>query len=244
MPMPTADSGAAPEPEPGAEPEPDPTPDPSAGDDGMPPDDPPPDDPGKLPPPEDPPGGSDDGETGDMEPTIEECPPSYDALLWADDAMVSGPIEMLPAVDADGEPLIAVSFDAEQGEVEFTLDLPCAGDFYVHGLVWDAAPGAYASGDPDSFYVSTGSPTEFTWRYGCQTGGSSMALTWQPLQRLDAQPCDVTPITLSAPAAGQYTLTIRNREAGGNVPSVAGIGAIAISMDETLDPATLYDPFP
>lgn len=241
-PQPAADGGGpAPEPEPNPEPEPDPTG--AADDSGTPPDDPP-HDPGKLPPPEDPPAGTsdDDGGTGDMEPPVETCPETYEELLWAQDATASGPIEMLPAVDADGEPLVAVSFQAESGEVEFTLDLPCAGDYYVHGLLWDAAPGAYASGDPDSLYVSTGGP-EFVWRYGCQTGGSSIALTWQPLQRLDAQPCDTTPITLSAPSGGAYSLTIRNREAGGNLPYVAGIGAIVVSMDPYLDPHDLYDPF-
>lgn len=168
------------------------------------------------------------------------CPTEYASIHWVDDAEVTAPANLVKVSGVEGEPNIAISTVSDAGKVTFSLSLPCAGEYYVWGLVWDYYPGAWSAPDPDSFHVGTGGD-EFVWHYGCQTFGLFDALTWQSLQRLDAQPCAVQAITLEAPAAGDYVLAFRNRESGsGSV--VAGIAAIVISTDPSTDPYALYAP--
>jgi hypothetical protein len=241
-PVAPGETAGAPEPEP----EPDPMAAGDAGDDGM--TSGLPDDPGDLPPPGGRPADTGDesgsGTDGGEPPPQDVCPETFTDLLWAQDATIAAPMQLVPATQAEGQPVVAVSPTLEQGTVQFQLDLPCAGDYYLHGLMWDYSPGAWAVADPDSLYVSTGGPSEFVWRYGCQTGGASDALTWQSLEQLDAQPCSTTPIVLTAPSAGVYAFTLRNREAGQGGSVVAGIGAVVVTMDPALDPYDEYDPYP
>lgn len=206
-----------------------------------------------LPPPSQPPsaddgGGDGDGDSGDDDAGDEgdtgevvECGLDGVQVIWAEDASVTAPMTLIEATQANDAPAVAVSGAPESGEVTFALDLPCAGDYYVWGLVWDFMPGAWASEDADSFYVDVGGP-EFVWRYGCQTAEVVGGLSWQPLQRLDDQPCTTTPIVLQAPEAGVYAFTLRNREAGFD-SQVAGIGALAIATDPALDPYDAYAPY-
>lgn len=202
-----------------------------------------------LPPPSDP-GDADDGdgagdeggadgqgESGD----VVECDLGGIDVLWAADAELGSPMQLVEATQAADNPVVAVSAVEEDGEITFELDLPCAGEYYVWGLVWDFFSGAWPDPDADSFYFDVGSG-EALWRYGCQTSTAAGGLSWQPLQRLDGQPCSTTPIVLKAPEGGVYTLTLRNREAGYD-SAVAGIAAIAIGTDPTLDPYDAYAPY-
>jgi hypothetical protein len=222
------------------------------GDDGAPAEDDGADLPGDqpLPPPSDPPSGDegpgdtgsdgagdDEGESGG----VEECELGELDVLWAGDAELASPMTLVEATSANDSPTVAVSSEPEDGEIAFELDLPCAGDYYVWGLMWDFVPGAWPNPDADSFYVDVGGP-EFVWRYGCQTIGEGGGLSWQPLERLDDQPCATTPIVLQAPAAGTYMFKLRNREAGYE-SAVAGIAAIAIGTDPAADPYAVYSPY-
>lgn len=184
---------------------------------------------------------------GTTQGPVVECPATFEMLLWSSDASVVEPMELFEDPDAEMTPDVAVSEVAESGDVTFTFDLPCAGSFYVWGLVWDFWPGGFANADPDSFYIAGTEAADITWRYGCQTQDDDSGLSWQPLQRLDKQPCFVTPVVLQTEEAtvGQQ-LSFRNREAGDLVwdPEVAGIAAIVISSDPDFNPYDLYTPYP
>jgi hypothetical protein len=222
-------------------------------DDGQPTDDGGADAPGDqpLPPPSQPPSDDDgSGETGgDVDDDggaaetggVETCERGGIDVLWATDAQLASPMMLVEASEAADAPHVAVSSEPEEGVITFALDLPCAGDYYVWGLVWDFMPGAWPNPDADSFYVDVGGP-EMVWRYGCQTALVAGGLSWQPLERLDGQPCATTPIVLQAPAAGTYGFALRNREAGYD-SAVAGIAAIAVSSDPAADPYTAYSPY-
>jgi len=179
-------------------------------------------------------GGTDDGDAN-------QCPTEVFELYWAESADLGDPMQLLVAEEAAEDPEVAVSAVAEQGTVTFPLHFDCAGEYAVWGLVWDYYPGAYASGDPDSYYVGVGGP-EPTWRYGCQTGDDGSGLSWQRLEALDDQPCDTTPLVIAVADDGDIELTFRNREAGAS-SEVAGIAAIVISNDPDANPYDLYDPY-
>jgi hypothetical protein len=168
------------------------------------------------------------------------CPDQVFTLLWADQAVLGAPMELVPT-DANMDPDVAASAVAESGTVSFSIDFACAGEYVLWGLVWDYDPGAYGTDDPDSLYVGVGGP-EQTWRYGCQTGSAVSGLSWQPLTTLDAQPCDASPLLLEVADAGTVAVQFRNREAGGG-SQVAGIAAIVVASDATADPADLYAPY-
>lgn len=179
--------------------------------------------------------GTDDGSA------LPDCPAEVFELLWAGSADLADPMQLAVAEDAMDSPDVATSTIAEEGSVTFDLHFECPGEYAIWGLVWDYAPGALASDDPDSFYVGVGGP-EPTWRYGCTTGEESSGLSWQRLQALQAQPCDEVPVVISVAEPGDVQLTFRNREAGGG-SQVAGISAIVIATDVDANPYDLYDPY-
>jgi hypothetical protein len=180
-------------------------------------------------------GGSES--TGADEP---DCPTDVLTLLWAEQADVGLPMELVPT-DANMDPEVAMSVVAESGTVTFSIDFACPGQYAIWGLVWDYAPGAYGTDDPDSFYVGIGGP-EATWRYGCQTAEVDSGLSWQRLMSLDAQPCDASPLVIDVAEASTVELSFRNREAGDG-SMVAGISAIVVASDAMADPAGLYTPY-
>jgi hypothetical protein len=188
-------------------------------------------------------GTSDDGanEDGTDDGAQDMCPIDVLELHWAASASIADPMELLQTEGAMSDPEVAVSGVAEEGTATFPLEFECGGEYYVWGLVWDYYPGAYGTDDPDSYYVGVGGP-EPTWRYGCQTGDVGSGLSWQKLESLTNQPCDVEPIVIDVVAGTELELTFRNREAGWS-SEVAGIAAIVISNDPDADPYSLYDPY-
>jgi hypothetical protein len=190
-------------------------------------------------------GAQDESDGGDVDDGGEVdgadvCPASFHEVYWMVDGDVSAPMTLVPT-DGHDQPEAAVSLVENDGEVTVTIDLPCAGEYTVWGLVWDYDPGAWASPDPDSLYVDFGGG-ESIWRYGCQTANSPSGLSWQKLSVLTAQPCDLDYLVVSAAAAGSYAIRFRNREAGEG-SAVAGIAAIAVSLDPAADPGALYEPY-
>lgn len=184
--------------------------------------------------------GSGDG--GEDDSGNNACPASFTELLWADGADLSAPMGLLTDTSAMGDPDVATSEVADSGTVTFTVDVPCPGEYLVWGLVWDYWPGAYATDDPDSHYVAADGGSEVVWRYGCQTGEGDDGLSWQRFEALQAQPCDTVALVLDVQAAGEHTLSFRNREWGsGSV--VAGVSALILTTDATLDPYAEYTPY-
>jgi hypothetical protein len=179
--------------------------------------------------------GSESG--GIEEPT---CPAEVFTILWSDAADVGAPMQLVPT-DANMDPDVAASAVAESGTITFAIDFACAGEYSLWGLVWDYAPGAYGSDDPDSFYVGIGGP-ESTWRYGCQTATMTSGLSWQPLQALQAQPCDAAPLVIDVAVPTPVELNFRNREAGDG-SAVAGIAALVVASNPDADPTELYAPY-
>jgi hypothetical protein len=188
--------------------------------------------------------GSGSGDTGSSVDGGAEpmCPIDVLELHWAEDGALEPPMELAVASAASGSPKVAISAQSEVGAVSFELDVPCAGQYTVFGLVWDVFPGAWGDPDPDSFYVGTGGGPELVWRYGCQTVGEIAALSWQSLEQLTAQPCGAAPVVLDVAEPGPVTLRFRNREAGAG-SEVAGIAAIVIASDPLADPHELYSPY-
>lgn len=183
-------------------------------------------------------GRDDDSSSGGIEEPA--CPQDMLALFWANEATVGAPMQLVPT-DANMAPEAAASVVAESGTVTFDVEFACPGEYTIWGLVWDYAPGAYGTDDPDSFYVGVGGP-EQTWRYGCQTGEVASGLSWQPLLALQAQPCEAAPLVLDVAEAGSVQLQFRNREEGGG-NAVAGIAAIVVASDGAADPTELYAPY-
>ena len=182
--------------------------------------------------------GAAESESGGIEePT---CPAEVFTLLWSEEADVGAPMQLVPT-DANMDPDVAASAVAESGTITFAIDFACPGEYSLWGLVWDYAPGAYGSDDPDSFYVGIGGP-ESTWRYGCQTAEMSSGLSWQPLQALQTQPCDAAPLIIDVAEPTSVELTFRNREAGGG-SAVAGIAALVVASNPDADPTDLYAPY-
>lgn len=184
-----------------------------------------------------------DAETGNAGDTGNQaCPAAFTGLWWADEAALFGPMALLTDTAAMGDPDVATSEVADSGTVTFTVDVPCPGEYLVWGLVWDYWPGAYASDDPDSHYVAANGGGEVVWRYGCQTTEGDDGLSWQRFEGLQAQPCDTVALVLDVEAAGEHTLSFRNREWGsGSV--VAGISAVILTTDASLDPYDEYAPY-
>ncbi len=177
---------------------------------------------------------------GESTGVIPECPRTKLQLLWAEDAVVIEPMR-LAETDANGAPLAAVSAIEEEGTVTFTATFDCPGTYRVWGLVWDYNPGGYAEDDPDSLYVGIGED-ELVWRYGCQTEEAPSGLSWQPLQALLAQPCEVSSTQLVVDAPAEIEITFRNREAGYD-SNVAGIAALLIADEASRpDPYDSYTP--
>ncbi len=179
-------------------------------------------------------GGGDSGNA--------QCPAEFTGLWWAGDAALSAPMALLTDTAAMGNPDVATSEVADSGVATFTVDVPCPGEYLVWGLVWDYWPGAYATDDPDSHYVAADGGGEVVWRYGCQTNEGDDGLSWQRFEGLQAQPCDTVALVLDVQEAGEHTLSFRNREWGsGSV--VAGISAIILTTEPSLDPYAEYTPY-
>jgi len=168
------------------------------------------------------------------------CEPDPSRLLWAADAELSEPMRLVEAPDYPGEPQVAVSTVADAGHVTFKLDVECPGLYHLHGLVWDAHPGAWAHDDPDSFFVSIAAGAPFVWRYGCQTSDTAAGLSWQALGHLNAQPCEQSSLVLEVSEPGPVIVDFRNRE-GGERSDVAGLAALFVSSDPDEDPHGAYD---
>ncbi len=163
-------------------------------------------------------------------------------VLWAEDGTVVAPMELLIASLLPRNPAMARSYAAETGSISWSFALSCPATVQVHGLAWDSNPGVFVD-DPDSFFVTVDGRSEIQWTYGCGAADLPAGATWswQVVGASSERNCDLVPLELSLDA-GTHTIRLRNRETGsGRV--YAGVAALVVTDDPTLDPATLYDPY-
>ena len=162
-------------------------------------------------------------------------------LMWAEDATLVPPMELVPAVLLPDTPMLARSYAGDAGTIVFDFDLPCAATVEIHALVWDAISGVQPPDDPDSYFVSVDRQREEIWTYGCATGRvRDGTWLWQRVAGTTRAACDGDTLTFDL-EAGPHELALRNRESGGDFV-YAGIAAVVITDDPTFDPETLYEP--
>lgn len=163
-------------------------------------------------------------------------------VIWAEEAVLVEPMELVPAPVLPGEPMAARSYAGGAGTIAFTFELPCATSVEIHALVRDAIAGVQPD-DPDSYFVSVDRQPEEIWTYGCATGrlGNDTWL-WQRLAVTSRAECDAEPLAFDLDA-GPHELVLRNRESGGNL-EYAAIAAVVVTDDPAFDPKRLYDPAP
>jgi hypothetical protein len=112
--------------------------------------------------------------------------------------------------DVDGVGLAAYSMEGDSGDLVFTIDVACAGTYYLHGFVLDWRAGVNSYDDPDSFVISWPGG-QGTWFYGCQTDDSGW--DWLPvLTGIQGEPCDTATRPEIQLGVGQHTITVHNRE--------------------------------
>lgn len=170
------------------------------------------------------PGTDTNATTGDT-----ACPALDVQLL----VLVEGSVVEPPMVTEEsqlGEGVIAYSPVAEAGTVEFTVDLPCAGEYTVWGRVHDELPGTL-EGNPDSYYARVDGGPEITWVYGCQTTDAEPGWTWQRIQAASGPLCDESVDWVSPLGPGPHAIRLRNRESARGFTTSASVARILVTND-------------
>jgi len=164
-------------------------------------------------------------------------PPACDEMFFKEvllvaDAVVTAPMEEI--VSGKGEGTVAFSKVAQAGTVEFTVDVPCDGEYAVWGRVQDSNPGL-VDADPDSYYVRVDGGGEGGWFYGCQTDGLMSGYHWLRVTTA-AQPVCGGGVWSPQLAAGSHTFRLRNREPEAFDFDVAAVARLLITNDMTYVP--------
>jgi hypothetical protein len=156
------------------------------------------------------------------------CPGPVKILELVADADLDFPMEF--EVSGSGEGTIATSGYSDVGTVEFTVDIPCAGEYAVWARVYDGNPGVHDYADPDSYYVRVDGGAEFTWFYGCQTEDANQAWNWLRTRGVGDDCGDFDDWTLPL-APGPHVIRFRNRESQTNGGTRAAIARILVTDD-------------
>jgi hypothetical protein len=122
----------------------------------------------------------------------------------------------------------AYSTTAEQGHVDFTLDLPCPSSFAIWGVAWEYNPGG-ASGDADSYWVSVDGGDDAKWHFGC-INDTGQNWTYSRFSDMPANDCVIDDIVYQLDA-GQHTIRVRNREMAYNPDLAAAVARILVTND-------------
>jgi hypothetical protein len=172
------------------------------------------------------------GSSGEM-----MCTDDDSQVLWATEGMLTAPMELALADSLGFD--VARSLMAEQGSLTLSFTLACDGPLHMFALVWDMT-GSNEPENADSLYISVDGGEEVTWLYGCSTvADDDERWWWLPIEVWTMSNCDHVPIELDL-AAGEHTITLRNREQGAAI-DVAAIAGVVVSHDQGVDLNQYHD---
>ncbi|WP_146157373.1 serine/threonine-protein kinase [Enhygromyxa salina] len=148
------------------------------------------------------------------------------------DALIVEPMALHTSPGGD---TYAASTQANQGRLELHFELPSAGRYYLHGLVWEAQLGG-ERGDPDSFFVYVDGGEEKLWHFGCQNQLNSEHVlvdnwAWQPVLHManaDSD-CAIDPELAWDLDAGPHRIVLRNREDATSPETAARVARVVIT---------------
>ena len=173
------------------------------------------------------------------------CPmplPPTTTSLWADEGVLTAPMMLAMSDVLPGKPMYAFSEVKDQGVIEWSFDVECAGDYYFWGLVWDGKAGTHTK-DPDSFFFSVDDSQEVEWNYGCTSGAEDWddgVWGWSQVED-SGSGCNGAPIIYATLDPGPHKVRVRNREKNEG-EAVAAIALMLVTSDPNLDPYTVYSP--
>lgn len=162
------------------------------------------------------------------------CPDVEESIIWADEGMLTAPMQLAVATGLPTMPLYAYSEEAEMGSITVEAVLECDATIYGWALVLDPSPGI-GGDDPDSYYVSLDGGPELPWEYGCAFASGDPEWRWVAIDPLG---CGDTPMGLPV-SSGPHQLTARNIEPA-NEGVTGGIAAVFLSTDQGSDPNVFF----
>jgi hypothetical protein len=120
------------------------------------------------------------------------------------------------------------STEADEGYVDFTVDIPCATDYAIWGVAWEESPGGQG-GDADSYWVSADGGDDAKWHYGC-ANDTNQNWTYSRFSDMPGNQCENIAIDYAL-SVGEHTIRVRNREGAGNQNEAAAIARILVTND-------------
>lgn len=158
-------------------------------------------------------------------------------VLFAYEGTLVEPMGLGPADSLGFD--VARSLLEGQGTVTLEFSTTCDGPIHMWALLWDLTGGNEME-NADSLYFSVDGGEEQTWLYGCSTTeGVDNTWWWLQTETWTMSACDHQPLNIGLPA-GDHSIVIRNREPGA-AENVAAIGAVVISHDPGIDPASFVE---
>ncbi len=144
-------------------------------------------------------------------------------------------VEPMALHTSPGGDVYASSPLANKGKLEIDLELPSAGEYYLHGLVWEQRLGG-DRGDADSFFVYVDGGEETLWHFGCANEVMPEHVlvdnwAWQPVVHMANADSDCVLGSERAWQldAGPHQVVFRNREDASSPDFAARVARIVIT---------------
>jgi hypothetical protein len=145
---------------------------------------------------------------------------------------LDGPMELHEAGERDRYVAGTV---ANKGRLELLVQIPSAGRYYLHGLVWEQSLGG-DRGDADSFFVYLDGGDEKLWHFGCQNQLFPERVlvdhwSWQPVLHManaDSD-CEVSQELGWDLEGGEHLIVVRNREDAPSPETAARLARLVVT---------------